>query len=199
MELREQVEREARAAQAAVPLLTDEASRARSSVRRALVDERRDAIARGERRRRRGGAELDEGALDRLRLDDAAHRRARRSSSRSSRRCRRSSARRTSWHARQRTAGRRCGGSRSARSARTSRRGRTSRSTSRGSCSRALNGGGAPHGRRGAAYRDVARRRGAAAGARRRRDAAARPSGSSARRTARARGSSSRCRTSCRS
>ncbi len=70
-ELRDQVEREARAAHAAVGALTDEGV-ARALARAAeLVGERRGAIAAANAADVAAATGLDEGARDRLRLDDA--------------------------------------------------------------------------------------------------------------------------------
>ncbi len=70
-ELREQVAREAAAAHAAVAALTD-AGVAQALARAAeLVEERRDVIADANAADVAGAADLDPGALDRLRLDDA--------------------------------------------------------------------------------------------------------------------------------
>jgi glutamate-5-semialdehyde dehydrogenase len=68
--LREQVKREAAAAHAAVPQLTDEAVARALELAAGLVGERRDAIAEANAADV-AAADLDEGALDRLRLDDA--------------------------------------------------------------------------------------------------------------------------------
>jgi glutamate-5-semialdehyde dehydrogenase len=70
MELRDQVEREAAAAHAAVPALTDEGVARALELAAGLVGERRDAIAEANAADL-AAADLDEGALDRLRLDDA--------------------------------------------------------------------------------------------------------------------------------
>jgi glutamate-5-semialdehyde dehydrogenase len=70
MELRDQVEREAAAAHAAVPELTDEGVARALELAAGLVGERRDAIAEANAADL-AAADLDEGALDRLRLDDA--------------------------------------------------------------------------------------------------------------------------------
>ncbi|MCW2975503.1 MAG: Gamma-glutamyl phosphate reductase [Actinomycetia bacterium] len=68
--LRDQVQREAAAAHAAVPQLTDEAVARALELAAGLVEERHDAIAQANAADV-AAAELDEGALDRLRLDDA--------------------------------------------------------------------------------------------------------------------------------
>jgi len=68
---RDEIEREARAAHAAVGRLND-ADVARALTRAAeLVGERRDAIAAANAADVEAASALDEGALDRLRLDDA--------------------------------------------------------------------------------------------------------------------------------
>lgn len=69
-ELREQVAREAAAAQGAVGALTDDGVARALELAAALVGERHDAIAQANAADV-AAAELDEGALDRLRLDDA--------------------------------------------------------------------------------------------------------------------------------
>ena len=68
-ELREQVAREAAAAQGAVGALTDDGVARALELAAALVGERHDAIAQANAEDV-AAAELDEGALDRLRLDD---------------------------------------------------------------------------------------------------------------------------------
>ena len=69
-ELREQVAREAAAAHGAVGALTDEGVARALELAAALVGERHDAIAQANAADVQA-ADLDEGALDRLRLDDA--------------------------------------------------------------------------------------------------------------------------------
>ena len=69
-ELREQVAREAAAAHGAVGALTDEGVARALELAAALVGERHDAIAQANEADVQA-ADLDEGALDRLRLDDA--------------------------------------------------------------------------------------------------------------------------------
>jgi glutamate-5-semialdehyde dehydrogenase len=69
--LRDEIEREARDAHAAVPRLTDDGVRAALERASELVEERRDEIARANAEDVAAGTQLDEGALDRLRLDDA--------------------------------------------------------------------------------------------------------------------------------
>jgi glutamate-5-semialdehyde dehydrogenase len=69
MSLREQMEREAAAAHAAIGALTDEGVGAALGRAAALVGERADAIA-AANAEDVAAAELDEGALDRLRLDE---------------------------------------------------------------------------------------------------------------------------------
>ena len=72
MALRDEVEREAAAAHAAVAQLTDGGVAQALEHAALLVDERRDAIAAANAADVEAAAErLDEGALDRLRLDDA--------------------------------------------------------------------------------------------------------------------------------
>jgi glutamate-5-semialdehyde dehydrogenase len=68
--LRDQVEREAAAAQRAVGALTDDGVARALELASALVGERHDAIAQANAADV-AAADLDEGALDRLRLDDA--------------------------------------------------------------------------------------------------------------------------------
>jgi glutamate-5-semialdehyde dehydrogenase len=68
--LRDQVQREAAAAHAAVPQLNDDAVARALELAAGLVDERHEAIAQANAADV-AAAELDEGALDRLRLDDA--------------------------------------------------------------------------------------------------------------------------------
>jgi glutamate-5-semialdehyde dehydrogenase len=68
--LRDQVEREAAAAQAAVGALTDEGVARALELAAVLVGERHDSIAQANAADV-AAADLDEGALDRLRLDDA--------------------------------------------------------------------------------------------------------------------------------
>jgi glutamate-5-semialdehyde dehydrogenase len=70
MSLREEVEREASAAHGAVAALTDDGVARALAVAGGLVADRRDAIA-AANRADMAAAQLDEGALDRLRLDDA--------------------------------------------------------------------------------------------------------------------------------
>ena len=69
-ELREQVAHEAAAAQGAVGALTDDGVARALELAAALVGERHDAIGQANAADV-AAAELDEGALDRLRLDDA--------------------------------------------------------------------------------------------------------------------------------
>ena len=129
-ELRDQVEREATAARQSVGALTDEGVAHALELAAALIAERHDAIA-DANAADVAAAELDEGALDRLRLDDSRIAGSA-SSSRNSPRCRRSSGR-TRAGSSTTVCRCRCAGSRSVRSARTSRRARTSPSTSQGS------------------------------------------------------------------
>ena len=71
MSLREQLEREASRASAAVPLLADDAVTAALERAARLVGERRTAIAAANAADVQAAAGLDPGSLDRLRLDAA--------------------------------------------------------------------------------------------------------------------------------
>ena len=70
MSLRDDLEREAAAAAAAVPFLSDEAVTRALERAADLVDARRDAIAAANAADVEAASGLDEGSLDRLRLDD---------------------------------------------------------------------------------------------------------------------------------
>src|SRR5437868_7074239 len=70
MDLRAQIEAEALAAKRAVPLLTDDAVAAALAQAAALVRDRRDAILTANREDVETASGLDEGTLDRLRLDE---------------------------------------------------------------------------------------------------------------------------------
>ena len=71
MDLRERIEAEALAAKGAVPLLTDDAVAEALARTAALVRDRRDAILAANREDADAASGLDEGTLDRLRLDEA--------------------------------------------------------------------------------------------------------------------------------
>src|SRR5690349_2103358 len=71
MDLRGQVESEASAAKDAVPRLTDEAVTAALDAAARIVGERRAALLAANRADVAAASGLDEGTLDRLRLDDA--------------------------------------------------------------------------------------------------------------------------------
>jgi len=70
VDLRAQIEAEALAAKRAVPLLTDDAVTAALALAASLVRDRQDAILAANREDVDAAAGLDEGTLDRLRLDD---------------------------------------------------------------------------------------------------------------------------------
>src|SRR6059058_774292 len=71
IEIREQLDREAREAAAALPLLTDELVERALADAAALLRDRGDAVLAANRDDvSAGGGRLDDGALDRLRLDE---------------------------------------------------------------------------------------------------------------------------------
>ena len=194
-ELREQVAREAAAAQGAVGALTDDGVARALELAAALVGERHDAIAQANAADV-AAAELDEGALDRLRLDDA--RIAALGVQLAELAALPPLEREDELGARERPA--RLPAPDSDRRRRRELRGAAERRRRRRRpVAEEPERRGAAHGRRRAAHGHRARRRGAASCARRRRPAAGGRRASCARRTARARACSSRCRTCCRS